>query len=887
MREMNLNGSWKLSYDGYETEITVPGAVEQVMEDRRFYGPFFYRREFKLDTVNPDASYVLKFDGVSYACRVRVNQKEAASHEGIWDTFLADVSGLVREGTNLLEVEVVKPDFDKDSPYYFRSVLFGFIPDVMMPFGGIWRDVSLLTLGRTYFARSRVLFQKEEPGKTSGILFESRLSGPMEPALQVLATITGPSGQVFEAAGAWAEELFFPVTDPVLWSPANPALYRVEIRLMKGETLLDSFEKTGGFRSVAVRDGEILLNGSPFYMRGILHWGCYPEKMTPSPSREEIRKELSTLRALGFNAVKHCLYFPPEDYYELCDEMGIVVWQELPLWLPYPNPWMVKRIYDQYPAMLDKFLPHPCTVLTSLGCELDATIDGQILRDLYQMIRKQDAQIIICDNSGSGECFGGSKEADSDIYDYHFYGELYQMEGLVQEFTRSSRKKKPWLFGEYNDCDTFRDVKGKNVWWTSPEESKNLLRLVHKGFDSDQPVYLQEEILREYGMEGQTGGLESLSVLQMREVRKFLLELTRSYEAIKGYNITVIQDTPLTTAGILDDAGETKIPAEEMKKINGDAVLCLQKELKRVWDRGADRFCSGDQWNHFSGEELRGTVVLSNQRAEPVCGTGTVRLSEGGRILYEERFACRTEAHQTTEIKQLAVPMPRTDQSLRCRLTVEIDTGEERISNDWDQWVYPAPGRRKLYVLDHSGSFHGIETFFDAVRISDRKALKERKAGEILLTTELDEEIVRLTKKGVHVVAMVRQNGFLPVKERPFYREGVKEILAHPVTDGLAHKGFAGIQFYGLGSKLCLDQKEIRSAGWAYRPLIRRVDARKYRTEDYLAELGEEPGKLIVTTLNLDGGQGSQPIWFSENRLAVYLTERICAYMEGAPDSPQ
>ena len=44
MREMNLNGSWKLSYDGYETEITVPGAVEQVMEDRRFYGPFLPER---------------------------------------------------------------------------------------------------------------------------------------------------------------------------------------------------------------------------------------------------------------------------------------------------------------------------------------------------------------------------------------------------------------------------------------------------------------------------------------------------------------------------------------------------------------------------------------------------------------------------------------------------------------------------------------------------------------------------------------------------------------------------------------------------------------------------------------------------------------------------
>lgn len=877
MESKSLNGIWELEYNGFKQTVCVPCAVETVMEDRSFSGPFFYKKIFELEEIQKETSCVLKMEGVSYACRIFCNGKEAGSHEGIWDTFLVDLTESVVPGKNELLAEVYKPDFDKESPFYFRSVLFGFIPDIMLPFGGIWKDVTLLLRGKNYLEKVQVLFDSED----SRIRLLTKLHRSPADETELRIKVSTPNGETFSLRKPWAEEIDIPVSEPAFWSPDAPSLYQVTAELLEQKEAADMFSRRGGFRKISIRDGEMLLNGEPFYMRGILHWGCDLKRMAPCPSREEVREELQKIREMGFNTVKHCLYFPTEDYYELCDEMGIVTWQEMPLWLPYPNRWMEERIYDQYPKFLERFLHHPSVTLVSLGCELDATIGSGILKDLYRMVKERDSQLIICDNSGSGECFEGAKETDSDIYDYHFYGELYQMESLIQEFTRSSRKEKPWLFGEYNDADTFRLIGEEETWWTDPDEKVNLLRRVHKGFDSDQPVYWQKEILREYGITDQVSGLEELSVCQMQEVRKFLLELTRSYEKIKGYNITAIQDVPITTAGLLDTWGRPKLSEEFLKKINGDVVIALQKDLKRVWDRGADRFCYGDLQNCFSGEKFQGTAVVSNRSGRNLEGTAFVRLTADDGVFYEDSFPCRIEKAHTQEIQRLVVPLPETDRAIRCQLSMEIKTDMETVCNDWDIWVYPRVTGGRLYLWDHSGSFRGIEEFFDVSRIQNRKDLDTIPAGEVLLTTEYDPDMESLLWRGIHVIAIVRQNGVFPAAERPFFREGVKKILPHPVTDSLAHKGFAGIQFYGLASKLCLDPIQMEKDAVRYRPLIRRVDARKFMAEDYLAELTVGEGHLFVTTLNLDGGVGDQPIWFAKNRLAVWLLDRILAYLWG------
>ncbi len=886
MRTIELNGQWTIGYgDTKRRPIQVPGVVESVAEDRGYPGPYEYRRSFELYDVEEGASYVLRFDGVSYACAVICNGVEAVSHEGIWDGFAADVTGLVRQGLNELTVKVIKPDFDKESPYFFRSVLFGFIPDVMLPFGGIWKDVFLEVKGRAYFEEIRCRFDTEH----GRIVTESRLAGSgVRSGLVLSVSVRDPDGNIAVTRHPHEELVAVDVGNVSVWSPSSPSLYEVEVRLMDGENVADVYRIKAGFRRIEVRDGEIAINGEPFYMRGVIHWGCYPEKFAPNPTYDEVKDELIKLKAAGFNAVKHCLYFPPSYYYELCDEMGIVTWQELPLWLPYANERMLPRIYEQYPKMLKLFMHYPSVSLVSLGCELDATIEGDTLNALYAMVKAEDRAMIICDNSGSGECFEGVSNSSSDIYDYHFYAELYHLDGLINEFTRSYRDIKPWLFGEYNDADTYRLTRETreafaNAWWVDSDERVNPLRQVHKGFGSDQPIYHQEAILDRYGIAEEANQLRDLSYRQMHSIRKHILELTRSYDEIKGYNITTIKDVPITTSGIFDDKMNPKIDPESLRKVNGDIVLSFNKDLTRIWDNGADRFLNKDMYNYFSEDTVTGRITLSNRGADPLEGEYEVTLREGDRVLFRHRDVFSAPKHRVRQIAQLAIKLPTVNEVARCELSVKLVYADGEYSNEWDLWLYPRElNAKRVHLFDPAGCFAGIDSLFRIERLAAAEQAVQLGEGDILLTTAFDEKIESLAaERGIGVLFVQKGEGFFPLTYNPFYRESVKKVFDHPATADLKHLGYAGMQFYGVGTDRYFDKLEAeKRIGSSYTPIVRRYDARKFAAGDYLLEYRKGKGRFLATTLNLDGGQGSQPHSFKHNVFAIRLLHEIVSYLE-------
>lgn len=881
LQTISLNGQWTIQYGDEASQlITVPSAVEMIQENRSFSGPFVYEKEFTLDAIDLSKSYLLQFDGVSYFCEVFCNGNSVGSHEGIWDRFEIDVTSLVRAGENTLTVRVMKPDFDKESPYFFRSVLFGFIPDIMLPFGGIWKDVQLQVRGCAYFEHITVKFDSDH----QQVQVDSRLQR-MEPSLELQLCVTDDEGQSFTKLLPYAEHAYITMEQIYMWSPQSPRRYHVEVRLLCQGELLDKYEITAGFRNITMENGEIKLNGEAFYMRGVLHWGCYPDRFTPYPTYEEAKDELMKIKAMGFNTVKHCLYFPPAYYYELCDELGIVTWQELPLWLPVEGEHMVKRIYEQYPKMLDIFMHYPSVSLVSLGCELDDTISSQILNDLYQMVKLKDQHMIICDNSGSGECFEGVSNASSDIYDYHFYAELYNLDGLMNEFTRSYREVKPWLFGEYNDADTFRllkklDVSRENSWWFNTDENINLLRQVHKGFGSDNPVYYQAEILDKYGISDEVEDIESLSYRQMYSVRKYILELTRSYQEVKGYNITTLADVPITTSGLFDLHMQPKVSTEEMQAVNGDIVVSLNKDLSRIWQNGADRFFNKDLYNYFGKDTLKGRLSLSNRSPFDLEGSYTVELKDGEHLLFTHTDSYTMPKDKVSQFAELSIPLPDMDEATRCKLEIRLTHANGTYQNAWDIWVYPNRlTTSEIHLYDPMSGFVGIEDRFNVNRLHHWQDVLQLKPGNILLTTMFDAGLEALVEQGVHVIAVQKGEGYFPVKYNPFYREGVKVIKDHPVTDQLAHLGYAGIQFFGVGTDRFFDKLALESAVGSYTPLIRRYDARSFDAGDYLVEFAKGQGRVLLTTLNLDGGVGSQPHNFGMNHLAVWLLNCIISYL--------
>lgn len=877
---IDLNGTWH--YSGKEEgNIEIPCAIEQRAQERDYDGLYHFQRTFIIDEKKENCHYIVEFDGVSYWCRISCNGTVIREHEGIWDSFQADITEALRTGENEIEVKVRKPDFQKDSPYYFRSVLFGFIPDVMLPFGGIWRDVRLKIVGEVYFTRMVPRFHAEE----KELVLQTGVYGAeqvMDGSLTVRTEVHGPDGstEVFEQT--LRPEVSCRFREISLWRPSAPAVYRGKVCLCRNGVCQDEAAFSGGFRTICADGGTFRISGEPFYMRGILHWGCYPDRMSPSPTREEVKDELQKIRAMGFNTVKHCLYFPPKYYYELCDEMGIVTWQELPLWLPYRNAYLRERIHRQYPRMLDHFLTYPTVLLASLGCELDATIDSGMLDELYRLLKGRASEVLVCDNSGSGECFEGVTDSKSDIYDYHFYAELYELNTLIREFTAGYRQTKPWVFGEFGDSDTFRLVE-ENIgkWWLSPDERVNPLRKVHKGFGSDQPVYRQREILEEYGVTGETEGLNELSVRQMLEIRKFILETTRSFPDVSGYNITTIRDVPITTAGLFDDEMEGKADPAFMQRINGEVAVSFQKDLARQWKNGSDHFLNKDRYHYFSGEHLKGRFVISNRSQDTLEGTCRISLEdeEGTCCVWEETFCAAGGA--TAELARPDLRIPCVEHAVCLTLKAELQWCGGRYENSWPVWAYPKDlTDRPVYVLDPAGGLAGIEEQFKVLRLGGYEELCRVQKGDILVAAVCGRAVEDAAGRGAGVILFVSDDTCYPVVKVPFFREGVVKIKEHPAMKQTAHRGFAGIQYFGVAPECAIDKAELEAREGSYQSLIRRFDARKFFVCEYAAELIRGEGRMIISTLDVGGGKGEQPDGLSENRFGTYLLSEWIKYLD-------
>src|SRR5690606_24734672 len=174
---------------------------------------------------------------------------------------------------------------------------------------------------------------------------------------------TGRDGQIWqlradEAAGTANLEC----DGAVVWSPEEPQLVRLRIWTDGPDGATPVADDSVGFRELSSSGDRITLSGEPRFLKGILHWGYYPDTGLPGLPPAEARAELEAIREMGFNCVKFCLFMPPQHVLDACDELGLLVWQELPLWLPRDMEQTSARMAHEYPQLLRALRRHPSVV---------------------------------------------------------------------------------------------------------------------------------------------------------------------------------------------------------------------------------------------------------------------------------------------------------------------------------------------------------------------------------------------------------------------------------------------------------------------------------------------------------------------------------------------
>lgn len=873
-------GDWRAVPADAWRAVTVPHVAETGLEDVRRGGTVAYRTV--LDGPAGAGVDELVFEGVSYRCVVVLDGTVVARHEGAWDPFVVELGeGTERPGQREVVVVVDLADFDERSPLHFRSVLLGFVPDTAGPFGGLWRPVVHRRRPVRHLGDVRVSVDQ------AGAAVEVRWAVRGEGDGPVVVEVRAPDGSTVATAVDHGNggTLRLHCEGAERWSPAHPVLHRVSVQLLDADAdLQDEVVHTVGFRSLRVEGRRILVGDEPVYLRGALHWGHYPELRAPSPDPARAREELELIRSLGFNAVKFCLFLPPQHYLDLCDELGLLVWQELPLWLPRDGGLLEERIRAQYPRLVDLVAHHPSVTLVSLGCELDATVPTPVLDWAYDLVRRHIPDVVVCANSGSGECFGGGADAKSDIDDYHFYADPHELDELITEFTRDARPLRPWLFGEYNDADTWRTVAdvlepGEVPAWASPDLAVNPLRSVHAGFASDQQVYRQAEIIAAEGYAAELDGLTELSHQQAHEVRKFVWELTRSHAAVSGYVVTVLRDVSTTTSGLLDDRGTLKFDPDQVAAVNTDVVLALRAPLRRRWHRGGDRVRVLDPYNATEGQDHSFGVVLANATGRAGAAQLEVRLEVGGEPVLTERRDVPLGAHDVRHLTDIrwCVPELGLERARAARLvaTVTLD-GETVVTNDWTTLVHPRPRGTGVLLHDPGGRLDGVAAVLGARLVRDAEEVRvavDDGSPRVLVTTAWTDELRRLTGEMGLSTFVVDDGRSLAVTHGPFWRENVKRV--HPGTwlrDAFP-TSHAGAPLGAVASDGYVRRAEIRRVVGDHTPLLTRYDARTYAVGEYVFEWREGRGRTVWSTLRLTGGTGTQPRDVVDNPLALSVLD--------------
>ncbi len=280
---------------------------------------------------------------------------------------------------------------------------------------------------------------------------------------------------------------------------------------------------------------KLLVDGRPFRVRGILHWGYYPEQRHPWPSESQIRSEIVELQSFGFNLIKFCLWIPPRRYYELCEELGMFVWQEYPVW---NQP--LRRSPPEGDTLLAEFgeffrndAPYGCVILRSLTCENDH-IEPELGRELVELAHREIPGCLVLDNSG-WLC----KEHVGDFHDEHPY--VHNAHWKFYAARMRDKLHKPLLLGETMVADTL-DAARASDWVHNPAGAPPLET-------AEARLAAQAALRRSYAA--------------ALRVRRHQVETLARELPDAGYVICGLRDLPRTPLGLYTHDGAAKYAATD------------------------------------------------------------------------------------------------------------------------------------------------------------------------------------------------------------------------------------------------------------------------------------------------------------------------------------
>jgi beta-galactosidase/beta-glucuronidase len=343
-RWVNLNGLWEFTVTpneqaavfGFDGRILVPFAIESALSGvARPLQPserLWYRRTFA-SPLNPadhrrGSRLLLHFGAVDWAAEAWVNGRPVGAHQGGFLPFTFDITDAVVLGENELIVAVVDPT---DAHLQQRG------KQVLRPksiwytaVSGIWQTVWLEVVPLVSIDSLRLTPDLDAETLT----VEVQLRGS-KPRLTIEATTIDGRRRVAIARGPASRPLVLTVRRPHAWSPDDPHLYGLKVRLLDGRRVVDEVGSYFAMRKFGLgrdRHGHLRfeLNNRPLFLYGPLDQGYFPDGLYTAPTDAALRFDIECTKRLACNLIRKHVKVESARWYAHCDRLGMIVWQDMP-----------------------------------------------------------------------------------------------------------------------------------------------------------------------------------------------------------------------------------------------------------------------------------------------------------------------------------------------------------------------------------------------------------------------------------------------------------------------------------------------------------------------------------------------------------------------------